>query len=70
MDIQDAMNTLMSGKTSFIIAHRLSTIKNADKILLLDHWNVIEIGTHSELMQKRGRYYNLFMSQYDNALEE
>lgn len=66
INIQDAMNQLMYGKTSFIIAHRLSTIKNADKILLLDHGDVIEIGTHKELMDKKGRYYNLFISQYDN----
>lgn len=65
MDIQDAMNKLMEGKTSFIIAHRLSTIKNADIILLLDNGDVIETGTHKELMDKKGRYYNLFISQYD-----
>lgn len=70
MDIQDAMNQLMKGKTSFIIAHRLSTIKNADKILLLDKGDVIEIGSHNELMQKKGKYYQLFMSQYDNPLEQ
>ena len=56
MDIQDAMNKLMEGKTSFIIAHRLSTIKNADIILLLDNGDVIETGTHKELMDKKGRF--------------
>ena len=65
MDIQDAMNKLMQNKTAFIIAHRLSTIKNADKILLLDHGDVIEIGNHKELMEKKGKYYNLFISKYN-----
>lgn len=65
MDIGDAMNKLMEGKTSFIIAHRLSTIKNADTILLLSNGDVIEMGSHDELMAKQGQYYNLFISQYD-----
>ncbi len=65
MDIGDAMNKLMEGKTSFIIAHRLSTIKNADTILLLSNGDVIEMGSHNELMAKQGQYYNLFISQYD-----
>ena len=65
MDIADAMNKLMKNKTSFIIAHRLSTIKSASKILLLDDGDIIEIGTHDELMKRKGQYYNLFISQYD-----
>ncbi len=62
--IQEAMTNLMHGRTCFVIAHRLSTIKNADKILVVDNGNVVEQGTHTELMESRGYYYNLYQSQF------
>jgi ABC-type multidrug transport system fused ATPase/permease subunit len=57
--VQDALDTLMLGRTSFVIAHRLSTIKNANKILVLQHGNIVESGTHDELIRKKGIYSNL-----------
>ncbi|MBQ3897513.1 MAG: ATP-binding cassette domain-containing protein, partial [Clostridia bacterium] len=65
--IQEAMDNLMKGRTSFIIAHRLSTIKNADLILCLDDGDIVEQGTHDELMAKNGFYANLYNSQFENA---
>ena len=64
-EIQEAMLELMHGKTCFVIAHRLSTIQNADNILVLDHGDVVEQGTHRELMEKKGFYYRLYASQYE-----
>ena len=63
--VQKAMRTLMQGRTSFVIAHRLSTIQNADNILVLDHGNVVEQGTHAELMARKGQYYQLYASQFE-----
>ncbi|MCK5881600.1 MAG: ATP-binding cassette domain-containing protein, partial [Sinobacterium sp.] len=57
--IQDAMQTVTKGRTTFIIAHRLSTIENADCILVLDKGRLVESGTHAELMQSKGKYFNL-----------
>jgi ATP-binding cassette subfamily B protein len=69
--IQKAMDKLMHGRTSFIIAHRLSTIKNADLILVIDKGNIVEQGTHLELLSKQGFYYDLYNSQFsENAVEE
>ena len=62
--VQEAMDKLMEGKTSFIIAHRLSTIKNADLILVMDEGNIVEQGTHKELLKKNGFYANLYNSQF------
>lgn len=62
--IQSAFNTIMQGRTSFIIAHRLSTITNADMILVMNKGNVIEKGTHAELMERKGFYYHLYQSQF------
>ena len=62
--IQEAFNTLMNGKTTFIVAHRLSTIKEADIILVMNNGNVIETGTHEELLEKQGFYANLYNSQF------
>ncbi len=63
--VQKAMDTLMEGRTSFIIAHRLSTIKNADLILVMNEGNIIEQGTHEELMKKKGFYADLYNSQFE-----
>ena len=62
--IQKALEKLLKGRTSFVIAHRLSTIRNADLLLVLDEGDVIERGTHDELLAKKGFYYNLYMSQF------
>ena len=66
LKIQQAFEMLMKGKTSFIVAHRLSTIKNADLILVMNKGNVIEKGTHDELIEKHGFYYNLYNSQFEH----
>ncbi len=62
--IQDALNRLMANRTSIVIAHRLSTIQNADKIIVMHHGEIQEMGTHNELLQKRGIYYRLYQLQY------
>ena len=62
--IQKAMETLMRGRTSFIVAHRLSTIKNADVILVMDNGNIVETGSHEELLQKGGTYSDIYNSQF------
>jgi ATP-binding cassette, subfamily B, multidrug efflux pump len=62
--IQKALDELLKGRTSFVIAHRLSTIRNADHLLVLDHGKIVERGTHDELLEKQGFYYNLYMSQF------
>lgn len=66
--IQEAMKTLLKGRTSIVIAHRLSTIRDADKIIVLEHGNILEQGTHDELMKYQGKYYELVVSQF-KALE-
>ena len=65
--VQDAFEELMKGRTSFIVAHRLSTIKNADLILVMKAGNIIERGTHDELLAKGGFYANLYQSQFAKA---
>ena len=67
IQIQDAMDNLMKGRTSFIIAHRLSTIKNADLILVMNHGDIVEQGTHEELLEKQGFYADLYNSQFDEV---
>ena len=62
--IQAAMDALTKGRTSFVIAHRLSTIQNADLILVLDHGNIVEQGTHEELLARRGFYCDLYNAQF------
>ncbi len=64
--VQQAFDTLMQGKTSFIVAHRLSTIQNADLILVMNQGNVIEKGTHEELLKQGGFYYKLYNSQFEH----
>ncbi len=68
--IQEAMLKLMNGRTSFIIAHRLSTIRDADKIMVIDGGQIIEMGNHDELINKKGKYYNMYFNQYKNSDEE
>ena len=63
--VQKAMRSLMKGRTCFVIAHRLSTIQNADSILVIDHGDVVEQGTHEELMARKGFYYRLYASQFE-----
>ena len=66
--IQKAMDNLMEGRTSFIIAHRLSTIRNADLILVMDNGDIVEQGSHDELIKQNGFYSNLYNSQFDKAI--
>ena len=72
VQIQSAMDNLMKGRTSFIIAHRLSTIKNADLILVMNHGDIVEQGTHEELLAKgeEGFYYQLYNSQFEDCRDE
>ncbi len=69
IQIQKAMDNLMEGRTSFIIAHRLSTIKNADLILVMNHGDIVEQGTHEELLEKGGFYADLYNSQFEEVEE-
>ena len=63
-DISDAMVGLMKNKTCFVIAHRLSTIQNADRILVVKDGNIVEQGTHKELLDKKQVYYNMYSAQF------
>lgn len=65
--IQKGMEKLMQGRTSFVIAHRLSTIRNADMILVMDHGDIVEIGSHEELLAKNGFYAKLYNSQFEDV---
>jgi len=69
IQIQKAMDYLMKGRTSFIIAHRLSTIRDADLILVMNHGDIVEQGTHEELLKKGGFYANLYNSQFEKEEE-
>lgn len=62
--IQDAMHSIMQGRTSIVIAHRLSTIRDSDLIVVMEHGKIAESGSHEELLAKKGRYYELYMTQY------
>jgi ATP-binding cassette, subfamily B, multidrug efflux pump len=68
--IQRAMARLMKGRTTFVIAHRLSTIRDADTILVMDHGRIVEQGTHEDLLARRGFYFDLYNSQFVEALAE
>lgn len=70
IEIQKAMDNLMQGRTSFIIAHRLSTIKNADLILVMNHGDIVEQGTHEKLLNKNGFYAELYNSQFEDCNDE
>jgi ATP-binding cassette subfamily B protein len=65
--IQEAMRRLMAGRTSFVIAHRLSTIRDADQILVIDQGQIIERGTHDELLARQGFYTRLYAGQFDEC---
>lgn len=67
--IQRAMDNLMEGRTSFVIAHRLSTIRSADLILVMQHGDIVEQGTHDELLARGGFYAELYNSQFDEGEE-
>ena len=62
--VQQAMNALRTDRTSFVIAHRLSTIRDADTILMMEGGRIVERGTHDELLEARGAYYDLYMTQF------
>ena len=65
--VQDALDRLMQGRTTLVIAHRLSTIEHADRIVVLDHGQVVETGTHSELIAKNGLYASLYNLQFSQT---
>jgi ATP-binding cassette subfamily B protein len=67
LHIQEALLSLMEGRTSFIIAHRLNTIRDADRIMVIDNGKIVEQGNHGELMGTQGRYYNMFFNQFKNV---
>ena len=63
--VQDGMDKLMKGRTTFVIAHRLSTIQNSDVIMVLDHGHIIERGDHERLIAKKGTYYQLYTGAFE-----
>ena len=68
--VQQAMARLMKGRTAFVIAHRLSTIRNADEILVMDQGKIVEQGSHDELIARKGFYFDLYNSQFEEAIAE
>lgn len=68
--LQQAMNVLREGRTSFVIAHRLSTIRDADLILVMEHGDIVEKGTHDELIAAHGAYWRLYQSQFEQAAQD
>jgi ATP-binding cassette subfamily B protein len=68
--VQNAMNTLRTGRTSFVIAHRLSTIRDADLILVMEQGDIVEQGTHDELLAAQGAYARLYQSQFEGATQD
>jgi len=70
IQIQEALQRLMEDRTSFVIAHRLSTIRKADTVLVVNHGEIVERGSHRELMERKGFYYNLYMSQFKGTISD
>ena len=66
--LQEGLEQLLRGRTSFVIAHRLSTIVNSDKIMFIGNRNILECGSHDELMSERGRYFDLYKSQFKDVV--
>jgi ATP-binding cassette subfamily B protein len=66
--IQNSLEKIMNAGTMLMVAHRLSTIQHADKIIVLSHGEIIEEGSHNELLNKKGKYYNLYTLQYNKEL--
>ncbi len=65
--IQKGMDHLMQGRTSFVIAHRLSTVRNADEIMVLENGEIVERGSHTDLLKQKGRYFDLYTGQSDQV---
>jgi ATP-binding cassette subfamily B protein len=63
--IQRGMDALMDGRTVFVIAHRLSTVRNSDCIVVIEHGEIMEKGSHAQLMEEKGRYYQLYTGQFE-----
>ena len=63
--VQDGMDKLMAGRTTFVIAHRLSTVRNSDVIMVLDHGRIIERGSHQKLIEEKGTYYRLYTGAFE-----
>lgn len=63
--VQKGMDALMKGRTVFVVAHRLSTVKNSNVIIVLDHGRIIERGTHEQLLEQRGQYYQLYTGAFE-----
>ncbi len=63
-EIQDAMRRIMQNRTSIVIAHRLSTTRDSDLIVVMDHGRIVESGNHEELLGAKGKYYELYITQY------
>jgi ATP-binding cassette subfamily B protein len=68
--IQESLNRITKGRTTIAIAHRLSTLRNADRLIVLSEGAVEEVGTHAELLRKKGMYYNLVMAQRQNTRKQ
>lgn len=67
--IQQALKNVMEGRTTFIIAHRISSVKDADEIIVLDDGQIVERGTHEQLVKQRGKYFEIYSQQYKDFEE-